>query len=458
MKNNKYMNQILLFVFVFLLAYTLGVSIINVINNRLENISIQMPKVEVQQPDVTLKYDPFTSEFKTVPKPQNGAGNLLGYKETPNLSPLPPLATVSTTQCFDDCNFKQCGGKAEDTTKSKTTKPTNKSTCGRATVPDGSIHSPKGQTTCSDVKKVTSGCAAKKRAGKSPENDKYVATQGCNSSDCGTNSSNTTCGLGKCSNDSQCNTVYGRGANKCVNGKCVCRYGAGEYCQQEPTYYLDPCMMSPQQVIKFKNKAKLEMMTLQDYKNWLSLFSEDLENLPVIHRKNYWRLKSGDAITIIPMDESDLPAEDLRGMDIELPTKTDSNGEIIPPGTIGNIGGAVNTQQTANIQPVCGSGDLMEVKLLMPAVEVDTPINYRFTDQHLNSNGYVKNFATTRVTPLQWTNYSQAFDPNRKYVEYDSKVKPFKTTLVSSWYQNQAPALSDLVESTYSDPRFRCSS
>ena len=59
-----------------------------------------------------------------------------------------------------------------------------------------------------------------------------------------------------CGSDKDCNVVFGNGLNKCVNGKCSCIEGKGQFCHKPSNYYLNPKDMTPQQIIKFKNKAK----------------------------------------------------------------------------------------------------------------------------------------------------------------------------------------------------------
>lgn len=114
-------------------------------------------------------------------------------------------------------------------------------------------------------------------------------------------------GIGECRNtcgsNKDCNIVFGRGLNTCVNGKCSCVSGTGTFCHLKPNYYKNPREMTPAQIIKFKNDADLSKMTLEDYKNWLGLFEFDLNNLPKIHLNNYNRLKEGLPIYDIPLSD-----------------------------------------------------------------------------------------------------------------------------------------------------------
>ena len=106
-----------------------------------------------------------------------------------------------------------------------------------------------------------------------------------------------------CEAHSDCNVIYGKGENRCMKGKCQCRSGEGTFCHQRPTYYKDPKDMTPPQIIKFKNKANLEKMTLEDYRNWLSLFKYDVENLPKMHLRNFYNYMQGQPVYDIPMPD-----------------------------------------------------------------------------------------------------------------------------------------------------------
>lgn len=106
-----------------------------------------------------------------------------------------------------------------------------------------------------------------------------------------------------CNSNDDCNVIYGRGENRCLNGKCQCKTGKGSFCHRRPNYYKDPKDMTPPQIIKFKRKAKVDKMTLDDYKNWLSLFRYDVENLPKIHLRNFYRYMRGETIYNVPLPD-----------------------------------------------------------------------------------------------------------------------------------------------------------
>lgn len=54
-------------------------------------------------------------------------------------------------------------------------------------------------------------------------------------------------------------------------------------------YYIDPKNMSVRDKARFKRKANIYKMTLRDYKNWLLLFTDDIQLLPMHHRASYSR-------------------------------------------------------------------------------------------------------------------------------------------------------------------------
>jgi hypothetical protein len=69
-------------------------------------------------------------------------------------------------------------------------------------------------------------------------------------------------------------------------------------------YYKDPSEMTTRQLIKFKKYAKFDKMTLRDYLNWLTLYSNEPEILTPQNAKNLKRLKGGKRIR-----ERDIPSD-----------------------------------------------------------------------------------------------------------------------------------------------------
>lgn len=62
-------------------------------------------------------------------------------------------------------------------------------------------------------------------------------------------------------------------------------------------YYLKPEQMTPAQLAKFKEKAKFHNMTVDDYQNWLHLFTDHPEQLAAFHRSNLRVIVRGGKLT-----------------------------------------------------------------------------------------------------------------------------------------------------------------
>ena len=103
-----------------------------------------------------------------------------------------------------------------------------------------------------------------------------------------------------CEKDDDCNLIYS--GNICKSdGRCHCSNSSGILCQYGPLNYKDPNKMTPQERDNFKSFYGPNM-TVQDYRNWLSLYRDDLYNLSDEHIKNYEKIKNG-----IRLEKSDLP-------------------------------------------------------------------------------------------------------------------------------------------------------
>jgi len=101
-----------------------------------------------------------------------------------------------------------------------------------------------------------------------------------------------------CTTDSDCNVVNGDGRNVCKSdGTCHCLSGSGLFCHLGPTNYKDPKDMTPEERERFKLKYR-NNMTLQDYKNWLMLYKGEIEELRQHHRRNLLKLLKGGQLTV----------------------------------------------------------------------------------------------------------------------------------------------------------------
>ncbi len=111
------------------------------------------------------------------------------------------------------------------------------------------------------------------------------------------------------------------------DGTCDCiGGGSGLFCHYGPTNYRDPKDMTPEELRRFKSKFRSNF-TLQDYKNWLLLYKKDPENLREQHRRNLrlllqgFNLKPHDVPTIRmrpPTNASDYFQEMYRGGNIAV--------------------------------------------------------------------------------------------------------------------------------------------
>lgn len=101
-----------------------------------------------------------------------------------------------------------------------------------------------------------------------------------------------------CRTDADCNIVNGNGNNVCKSdGSCDCiGGGSGLFCHYGPTNYRDPKDMTADELRRFKSKFRSNF-SLQDYKNWLLLYKKDPENLREQHRRNLRLLLQGANLT-----------------------------------------------------------------------------------------------------------------------------------------------------------------
>ena len=229
----------IVFIITFSLAYLLGTSVLYLIDHKMNDISINMPKINLQNSVLPkdLVYDEesgettaYRKDIKTIPK--NRKDNILtGQRST---------------------QPKQKGGFAESYvypgSKVKVLKQTIESF----------------QDTVPDAVKI------------GPSNN-------------------------KCSSNSDCNLIPGQSGNVCtIDSSCHCLTGIGPKCNRSLTYYKELTEMTPAQKLKFKKRAKLSKMTLKDYTNWLSMFKNDLDDLALnhpAHTKNFEKFLAGKQIT-----------------------------------------------------------------------------------------------------------------------------------------------------------------
>jgi hypothetical protein len=111
-----------------------------------------------------------------------------------------------------------------------------------------------------------------------------------------------------CEKDSECNLFYGDGKNTCKSNKqCRCEVGSGVLCQYGPTNYKDPKDMTTKERTIFKNLSNYDNFTIQDYKDWLSLYKKDYYLLSDDHLINLRKVLRGE-----PLALRDIPTGGLR--------------------------------------------------------------------------------------------------------------------------------------------------
>ena len=111
-----------------------------------------------------------------------------------------------------------------------------------------------------------------------------------------------------CEKDNDCNLFYGEGKNTCKSNKqCRCEVGSGVLCQYGPTNYKDTKDMTTKERTIFKNLSNYDNFTIQDYKNWLSLYKKDYYLLSDEHLINLRKVLRGE-----PLALRDIPTGGLR--------------------------------------------------------------------------------------------------------------------------------------------------
>lgn len=239
-----------------LIAYIVGVMISQIVDRKLGEIEIRMPQINVPEPKVSPSF--------VIQVSQDDKGRI-------------KLVPGSNKK-----KAKQCS--TLDTHPSKTTEPFL-----NVELDDGTTTTPTENATPSDGKTITVN-----------ELDYPIVvdvtkTQAPSISKIG------------CVKDSDCNVVNGNGQNVCKSdGTCHCISGSGLFCQYGPTNYKDPKDMTPDELERFKSKYR-NNMTLQDYKNWLMLYKDEIEEIREHHRKNLFKLLRGGVLT-----EADVPAVSLK--------------------------------------------------------------------------------------------------------------------------------------------------
>lgn len=224
-------GAVLGFLLVFVMAYLLGTSILTLIDHKMTDISINMPKINLPKPILNVYLDPNTKKIT----PETSWSTVHDKN----------IASVSPSYIANGEGQK--GGSLAYVPKEMTSFQRN-------------VHS----------KKIANNVEIK--------NDSDIErriTQLIEAFDI----------LNKTSSTSQ----NGGGAS---DGKLSSTPNPKLNNKENDTYYIHPSQMSPSQLSKFKTKAQFSKMTLQDYQNWLSTH-QDFELTNTVHADNYHKYKKG---------------------------------------------------------------------------------------------------------------------------------------------------------------------
>lgn len=248
-------NQLVIFIIVtfvaFIGAYGLGLVIVNTVDNRLSDISINMPMITLPQNHISLKL-------------ADGMANVIehgqtNYKITPSTENIKPL--------------KQTGGA-------------NPASVMKIGIPP--ITSP----------------VAKERSCMRPID---VYNHQFNSSQFKSESKKIDHPQIDVPTDTRNTESYPASYPTTTQGYRTTL----SHKQLVPTYYRNPKDMTAAQILRFKTKANLGKMTVEDYENWLMLFTQHLNDLEKRHRDKLRILLKGGRLTVLDLPDGKEPSPPL---------------------------------------------------------------------------------------------------------------------------------------------------
>lgn len=292
--DNPYIQTLLIVIF----AYFIGMLIVNIIDKKLGNISIKMPKISLPENKIIFNVakdiqnriaisddkklqvidplnitdfgkmtahdtpatrdTPATTQNKktvhTVPTPYNAIKEMFASKNKKKINSREEFLSVSFADSFEPENIPLKGGLKEQSEMPDI-------------IPDVVVDPNFNETSFKkdNVTAISPATTANVKIG--------------------------------CVKDPDCNIVNGDGRNICKSdGTCHCLDGSGLFCQYGPTNYKDSKDMTPDERERFKYKFR-NNMTLQDYKNWLMLYKHDPGNLRQHHRQNLRILLRGGQLS-----------------------------------------------------------------------------------------------------------------------------------------------------------------
>ncbi len=304
-----FINIVIVFLITVVFGYLLGLTITNVVDQRLSDISINLPKINLPRQNIYVNLDADnlennkTHQLRSMTvqnqfRPHRADLGPMYQLKSPN-GQIKPLQndvyegfTSSSVDVDDDSDLLK-----ERPQVSQITQTQYKKDFAHPLKP--TVITKEEQIESNQVGRIRSDATTTSLAINQADD------QLRNAEKCARNNCETKPNIG-CRNDDDCNVVFGNGYNKCLsNNKCYCVEGSGLFCHYGPTYYKDPKDLTDRQLQKFKLKAKFDKMTVQDYVNWLMLFEDDLDDLAPRHLNNFLKIKKGVKLTLndIPRDK-----------------------------------------------------------------------------------------------------------------------------------------------------------
>ena len=274
----NWFQTILIFVIVILFAYLIGFSIVNLVDEKIGNVEIKIPKIHV--PNIQVTFD-------------KEGGSLVCKANYPSDEKYSSEHSYAATiEKFDDSANVPKPRVAD-----------YEETPIQLSFPDKPISSPEELKRADDMAlPVDEQFKLLDRMFSRIGTEQMMPHEFHNLARKRRRELATPMQVG-CTTDSDCNIVWGDGKNTCKSDRsCHCVNGSGPFCQYGPTNYKDPKDMTDMEMKQFRYKYRNDM-TLQDYKNWLMTYKDDDQHLRSHHRENLAILMRGGQLT-----EKDIPA------------------------------------------------------------------------------------------------------------------------------------------------------
>lgn len=329
-----FINIIIVFLITVVFGYLLGITITNVVDQRLSDVSINLPKINLPRQNIYVNLDADNSENNKTHKLRSIAVHNKFIPYRADLGPMyqlkSPTERIKPLQSDIYEGFNSSSTNIDDDIDLLVDSPKIPKTVYKK-----DFAKPSKQIVVQKEEQIESNQVGRIKNNSTTNMTPIGETQARNVCETKT--------IVGCRDDDDCNVVFGNGYNKCLsNNKCYCVEGSGLFCHYGPTYYKDPKDLTKRQLQKFKIKAKFNKMTVQDYVNWLMLFKDDLDDLAPRHLNNFNKIRKGVKLTLndIPRDKIPPPmaAQDyftkLYTLDDQIniysPTVSETTGSQIP--------------------------------------------------------------------------------------------------------------------------------